>query len=142
MRVARPFSTIALGDRVTVKDFVYLQVARGARITIGDDVLINTSCHIVASEQIVIGDGASIAEFVSIRDQEHRFDVAHGVNGTGFHVAPVSIGANVWICRGAYIGPVTRIGAGSIVGANTVVKGDFPAGVLLAGAPAQIKREL
>ena len=60
----------------------------------------------------------------------------------GFETAPVIIEDNVWIGRGVYVGPGSHIRAGSIVGANSVVGGEFPPGVLIAGAPAEVKRSL
>jgi acetyltransferase-like isoleucine patch superfamily enzyme len=97
---------------------------------------------LVACESITIGSNTAIGEYVSIRDQEHRFAPGHGVRGQGFRIAPVTIGENAWIGRGVFIGPGTRIGANSIVAANSVVHGVFPDGVLLAGAPAKIKKTI
>jgi carbonic anhydrase/acetyltransferase-like protein (isoleucine patch superfamily) len=121
---------------------VFIGVGRGALITLGDDVSVNTGCHLVASESIRIGSHTAIGEYVSIRDQAHNFRVGCGVRGQGFKVEPVEIGENVWIGRGVFIGPGTRIGANSIVAANSVVHGVFPDGVLIAGAPAKVKRNL
>lgn len=96
----------------------------------------------VATEAITIGDHVAIAEYVTIRDQEHRFRPGYGVRGQGYNSAPVTVGDNCWIGRGVYIGPGTTIGKNSIVGANSVVRGTFPDGVLIAGTPAVIKKVL
>jgi acetyltransferase-like isoleucine patch superfamily enzyme len=55
---------------------------------------------------------------------------------------PVIIEANVWVARGAAILPGVRIGAGSVVGYGAVVTKDVPSGVLVAGNPAVVMREL
>ena len=131
---------VSIGQRCGLGDGLFLSTGRTASITIGDDVSINTGCLLVASERITIGANTAIGEYVSIRDQAHRFAPGHGVRGQGFDIAPIEIGENVWIGRGVFIGPGTRIGANSIVAANSVVHGVFPDGVLIAGAPAKVKR--
>jgi acetyltransferase-like isoleucine patch superfamily enzyme len=108
----------------------------------GSDVTLNTGCLLVASELISIGARVAVGEYVSIRDQQHIHVPGKGVRDQGFKVAPVEIGDNTWIGRGAFIGPGTRIGRDCIVAANSVVHGRFPDGVLIAGAPAVIKRRL
>ncbi|MEP5151427.1 acyltransferase, partial [Planktotalea sp.] len=93
-------------------------------------------------KSIKIGDRVAIGEQVSIRDQQHIHTIGKGVRDQGFEVAPVMIGANTWIGRGVFIGPGTRIGKDCIVAANSVVHGEFPDGVLIAGAPAKVRKSL
>jgi len=133
---------VVLGRHCSLGRDVFLSTAWDAQITLGDDVSLNSACLLVASEAISIGRNTAIGEYVSIRDQAHNFAPGSGVRGQGFKVAPIDIGENVWIGRGVFIGPGTRIGANSIVAANSVVHGVFPDGVLLAGAPAKVKRIL
>ncbi len=143
-RLSVPFLPLRMrmGPRCNLGEYLYLSTSRTAEIILGDSVLVNRGCTIVASQSIRIGSGAQIGEFVSIRDQQHKFVVGHGVIGQGFKVSPIQIGENVWIGRGSFIGPGTNIGNDTIIAANSVVHGIFPAGVLLAGAPAKIKRVL
>ncbi len=133
---------VKIGRRCHLGDSTYFATSLTSRIEMGDDVTINLGCVLVAVEHIAIGDRVAIAEYVSIRDQEHRFAAGFGVRGQGFTTAPVEIGDNVWIGRGAYIGPGSQIGENSIVGAGSVVRGVFPPGVLIAGAPATIRKHL
>lgn len=133
---------LRLGRRCRVGDSSYFATARAAEILVGDDVNINLGCVFVACELIRIGSRTSIAEYVSIRDQEHRVAAGMGTRDQGYRVAPILIGENVWIGRGAYIGPGTVLGDGCVVAANSVVKGQFPPNVLVAGAPAVIKRSI
>lgn len=142
VRLPLPLRNISIGDSCDIGDAVYFHTGRAAQITIGDSCLFNTGCHLVANESITIGDNVSVGEYVSIRDQDHLFNVETGVVGQGYKVAPVVIGDNVWIGRGAYIGPGTRIERGTIIGANSVVRGIFPGNVLIAGAPAIVKKKL
>lgn len=138
-----PLRNIRIGKKCMIGDSVYFHTGRRSKISIGHDCSINTGSHLVASDSIQIGNNVAIAEYVSIRDNEHKFDVTTGVRGQGFKVAPIEIGDNCWIGRGVYIGPGVKIGPGTIVAANSVVRsGDYPPNVLLGGAPAVIKKRL
>ncbi|MEM0985411.1 MAG: acyltransferase [Pseudomonadota bacterium] len=137
-----PFRRIRIGCGAMIGHDVHFQTSRTSRITIGDRVSLNTGCHLVASEAISIGDNVAVGEYVSIRDQEHKFMPGTGVRDQGFKIAAIKIGANVWIGRGAYIGPGSDIGPGSIIAANSVVRGVFPEHVLIAGAPATARRKI
>jgi putative colanic acid biosynthesis acetyltransferase WcaF len=57
--------------------------------------------------------------------------------------APITIGNQVWICAGAFIGPGVTIGDGAVVGARAVVVKDVEPWTIVAGNPAKvIKRRL
>ena len=133
---------VRMGPNGKIGDSVYFATGKQSSIEIGDSVYINLGCVIVASERIEIRRSTSIAEYVTIRDQEHRVNPGLGTRDQGFVLAPITIGEAVWIGRGVYIGPGTKIGDGCVVAANSVVKGSFPPNVLIAGAPAVIKREI
>lgn len=53
------------------------------------------------------------------------------------HVAPVSLGKNVWIGSGAMILPGVSIGDNAVVAAGSVVTKDVAAGTVVAGNPAR-----
>jgi maltose O-acetyltransferase len=55
---------------------------------------------------------------------------------------PVTIGSNVWIGAAAIVCPGVSVGDDSIIGAGSVVTRDVPAGVVAAGVPARVVREL
>jgi acetyltransferase-like isoleucine patch superfamily enzyme len=56
--------------------------------------------------------------------------------------APVVIGANTLVYSNAVITMGTRVGPNSQVAAGALVRGEHPAGVLLAGVPARVVRTL
>jgi acetyltransferase-like isoleucine patch superfamily enzyme len=112
--------------------------ARGGEIRIGEHGLINVGCCLVSSSRIVIGDDALIAEYVTIRDQDHRFsDVSIPYREQGRSDAPISIGRNVWLGAKVTVIRGVIIGDDAIVGANSVVTRSLPAGGRYAGAPAR-----
>ena len=55
---------------------------------------------------------------------------------------PVEIGPDVWVGGGAIICPGVRIGARTVIGAGSVVTRDLPEGVLAAGNPCRVIREI
>lgn len=55
---------------------------------------------------------------------------------------PVSIGADVWVGGGAIICPGVTIGSKTVIGAGSVVTNDIPDGVLAAGNPCRVIREI
>ena len=142
VRLPMPWRNVFIGADCMIGHDVFFQTGRTSTITIGNEVSLNTGCHVVASESILVGDNVAIGEYVTIRDQDHMFTPVTGVRGQDFRVAPVRIGSNVWIGRGVHIGPGTIIGSGSIVAANSVVRGAFAPNVLIAGVPAVVKRSI
>ena len=56
--------------------------------------------------------------------------------------SPINIGNNVWIGINAIILKGTKIGDHSIVGAGSVVKGEFPPYSLIIGNPAHLVKIL
>ncbi len=57
-------------------------------------------------------------------------------------MAPVHLDENVFIGDGARILKGVTIGSDSVVGAGSVVTRSVPAGVIAAGNPARVVREL
>ena len=56
--------------------------------------------------------------------------------------SPIEIEENVWIGGGAILCPGVTVGKDSIVGAGSVVTREVPAGVVAAGNPCRVIREL
>lgn len=107
---------------------------------IGSDSYIGAGAVIAASELITIGRDALIAEYVTIRDQDHEFESHGPTRLAGMRTAPIHIGDNVWIGAKATITRGVTIGDNAVVGANSVVTGDVPADAVYAGAPARLIR--
>lgn len=134
---------ITVGADCMMGHDLFLSASPGAALRIGNGCGLNTGCHIVAVEGIEIGDHTLIAEFCSIRDQNHAFgDPDRPIAEQGFTGGPVRIGRNVWIGRGVFIGAGVAIGDGAVIGANSVVTRDIPPHVVAAGAPARVIRHI
>jgi acetyltransferase-like isoleucine patch superfamily enzyme len=123
---------------------LFFGTSREAKIILGENTSVNTGAHIVAIHGIEIGRDTAIAEYVTIRDQNHRFsDPGAPIRTQSFEGSPIKIGNDVWIGRGVFIGPGIEIGDGAVVGANSVVTQNIPAYSIAVGAPARVigKRE-
>lgn len=50
---------------------------------------------------------------------------------------PISIGADVWVCSEAFVGPGVKIADGAVIGARSVVTSDQPGWMVCAGNPCR-----
>lgn len=115
---------------------------RETRLSIGESCHMGDNVHIAAAEKVAIGNNCLIASHVFISDCSHG-DTANQSPSVQpasrpLVTKPTSIGDNVWIGENACILMGSRVGTGSIVGANAVVTKAFPDYCILAGAPAKI----
>lgn len=113
-------ATVAIGDKVTTTGRIAVSAVEGARISIGDDVMI-------ASDIQIRGD-----------DGHPIFDVR-----TGKRVNPardITIGDHVWIGLGSSVLGGADIGTGSVIGTRSVVTGAVPNNCVAVGSPARVVR--
>lgn len=110
-------------------------------LSIGARTIFGHHCTIAAAESIQIGADCLIAEMVSIRDHDHRFDRLNvPIRLQGRVTAPIRIGDNVWLGSKVTVVKGVSIGDNAIVGANSVVTKDIPADAVAVGAPARVIR--
>lgn len=127
---------IRLGRNARIYPGVYLETQGAGRIDIGDNVVFSSGVHIVAFEQVSIGDGAMLGEYTSVRDANHRLSTL-AMRYSGFDIAAVHIGSNVWIGRGVTVLKGVHIGSHSVIGANAVVTHSVPENSRAVGVPAR-----
>ena len=115
-----------------------------ARIEVGDRTEFNNNV-LLKSEGAGIRIGARRPvrrRHVEILDSDfHDLDPARRKAGTQ-RTAAVEIGDNVFVGMGVKILKGATIGSDSVIGAGAVVTGAIPAGVIAAGNPARVIREL
>lgn len=104
---------------------------------------IERNCFLLAKERIEIGENTTLAYGVTILTGADP----NGPNNKLSQIypakkAPVVIGDNCWIGANAIILPGVSIGDCCVVAAGAVVTKDVPAGVMVAGNPAIIKKQL
>lgn len=141
-RLARG-ARLVLGAGCHLRRGIEFKVDAGATIRLGERVHIGPWSTLSALDEITIGDDCLIAEGVSIRDHDHAIDsVGMPFAAQGYRVAPVRIGANVWLGAHVTIVKGVTLGDGCVVAAGAVVTRSFPAGSVVAGVPARLMRSL
>jgi len=129
---------IKIGERCRISRDVELGTEASGRIDLADEVRINRGTTLFAYDEITIGQGTLIGEFVTIRDANHGIAADQPVRKQAHDSAPIGIGKDVWIGRGSVILPGVQIGDGAIIGANSVVTRSLGPGVIAVGSPARV----
>ena len=136
---------IVLGDDVRLISKwapIELSTRRGATITIGSGSSINYGTLVSASKGVTIGNRVMIGNYCVIADtqvpgiarDERDADIDESA------ALPIEIGDGAWLAVRVTVLPGSRIGAGAVVTAGSVVDGDIPPGVIAGGVPARVLR--
>ena len=135
---------LEIGRDTLLEPGCWLTLSPQARITIGSGCFLNRNTMLAAVELIEIGDHVMFANNCFVGDAEHRYDdPSKPVTWQGFEPkGPVRIGSNCWFGVGCVVTGGVKIGERSVIGANSVITRDLPAGVIAAGAPAKVIREV
>ena len=121
LEVSKPQATIEIGDGAQVNNGAFIK-SEGPGIRIGARALLGSEVTIYDSD------------FHDLRPERRR-DGQPRMGAVELE-EDVFIGDRVMILKGA------RIGAHSVIGAGSVVTSSIPAGVIAAGNPARVIREL
>lgn len=113
----------------------------GFNISVGDRFYANFDCVLLDGGGITIGDDVLFGPRVGIYTSNHAIDPFERAAG-GCYAKPVTIGDRVWVGGDVTINQGVTIGDGAIVGSGSVVTRSVPAGVIAAGNPARVLREI
>ena len=119
-------SKLSIGKKVKINRLSTISVLNGGEMLIGDGVGIGSGNSIICHEKIEIGSNTIFGPNVLVYDHDHIYNEKYGVNKKEFKTAPIHIGKNCWIGANVVILKGTTIGDGCVVGAGTVLKGEFP----------------
>jgi acetyltransferase-like isoleucine patch superfamily enzyme len=131
---------ITLGDGVFLGRGTILSCKDGD-IVLGQDVNIGFYSEVFSGSTVTVGAHGLFAAYTYLVGGGHAFDrvdapvVEQERLSRGIHVDE-----NVWLGTGAKVLDGVSIGRDTVVGANAVVTGDLPAGVIAAGIPARVLR--
>lgn len=135
---------LRIGEGSLLEPGCWLTLAPQARIEIGEGCFLNRNTMLAAHERIEIGDHTMFANGCFVGDADHRFDDPDTpITWQGFtSKGPVRIGANCWFGVNCVVTGGVTIGERCVIGANSVVTQDLPPGVIAAGAPAKVIKEI
>jgi len=127
-----------VGEDVTVRPPFYCEYGE---IGIGDRTFVNVDAVILDVAPVTIGAACQLATRVQLLTATHPIDPEP--RRIGWESAePIAIADNVWLGGGVIVCPGVTIGQDTVVGAGAVVTKDLPAGVVAAGVPARVVREI
>ena len=136
------------GERLKIRAFSEWEHQKfNPEIIIGNNVNIESDCHISAVNNVIIEDNVLIASFVYISDHSHG-NISKEELSTPPLKRPLVSKDPVRICKNAWLGekvtvlPGVTIGEGSIIGANSVVTKNIPPYSVACGSPAKVIKTL
>jgi maltose O-acetyltransferase len=127
-----------VGDQVVVRPPFMCEY--GA-VTIGDRTFVNAGVMMIDVAPITIGATCQIATGVQLVTAAHPVDPEPRRQGWEY-AEPITLADNVWLGAGVIVCPGVTIGQDTVVGAGAVVTRDLPPGVVAAGVPARVLREI
>lgn len=131
---------VRVGNKFRLYPLWRFEVLESGSVTIEDDVSIGQFFHLVSvGSELIIRKGTVISADVLITNSDHRFtEIDVPVYQQPMNNKETVIGENCFIGAGAKILAGTKLGKQCIVGANSVVKGNFPDYCVISGIPAKI----
>lgn len=116
-------------------------ISRGARLSIGAQCGFSGTV-VAAATEILIGDCVRSGANVTITDSDWHGLQPDARRGQHAATAPVRILDNVWLGLNVVVLKGVTIGKDSMIAAGSIVTKSVPEGVLAAGNPAKVIREL
>ncbi|MGL5355930.1 MAG: DapH/DapD/GlmU-related protein [Cetobacterium sp.] len=133
---------IFIGKKVRIYPGARLETHNGGVIKIEQNVAIGQNIHITSASNLIIGKNTTISGNVFITNIDHDYtELDKHIMDQKFIVKETVIGENCFIGYGVAIQAGTKLGKQCIVGANSVVRGEFPDYCVIVGAPAKIVKK-
>lgn len=131
---------IFIGDRVRIFPGIRMEAIGSGRIVIGDNVAIEQNCHITSMDGLLkIDNNTTISANVCITNLDHEYqDISKSVMEQGHILNETEIGEGCFIAFGCIIQAGTKLGKHCVVGANAVVRGEFPDYSVIVGVPGRV----
>ncbi|HXG63039.1 MAG TPA: acyltransferase [Planctomycetota bacterium] len=135
---------VTLGDHVSIGAYSRLVVSTtfgdpGRGIEIGDRVGIGEFAHLGGAGGLVIGPDTIAGPYLSAHPENHVFDDPGAlIREQGVTRRGIRVGANCWIGAKVTLLDGAEVGDNCVIAAGAVVRGKFPANVVLGGVPARI----
>ncbi len=122
-------SSLLINDSCTFERNLHLHVNSGKKIIIGRDCMFSHDINVMS------GDGHTIFDVSSGRNINSDYENQPAYRNS------IVVGEHTWIGWGAFLLSGTNVGNGSVVGAKSIVKGQYPNNCSIAGNPAKVVRK-
>lgn len=139
-------SGVILGNRVTIREFAWLQITSdtknlGEGIVIGNETYIGPRCNLGAAALLRIGEKCQIGAGVSFIAENHNFGEKIPIFDQGITRKGITIGNDCWIGNNVIVLDGVTVGDGVVIGAGAVVTKDIPSNSVAVGNPARVIKE-
>lgn len=115
----------------------------GVGLKMGNNSSVGSFSYYGSSGGIEIGNDVIMGEYISFHSENHNFsDKNRLIREQGVVSEGIIIGNNIWVGAKVTFIDGCQVGDNSVVAAGAVVKGRFPANVVIGGVPAKILKTL
>lgn len=135
---------VKIGNKVRILPGVRIETyGTEGTIEIKDNVSIGQNFHITSNRsKLIIGEDTTISGNVFVTNIDHDYkQIGVHILKQDFITRETRIGKNCFIGYGVAIQAGTILGKQCIVGANSVVRGEFPDYCVIVGAPAKVVKK-
>jgi acetyltransferase-like isoleucine patch superfamily enzyme len=132
--------TLLLGHAVDVRARCVFEV--GGRLEVGSRTVVSYGTTFHCDDAITVGSMVAVSEYCTLADVSHTHDGPHEFVGDNVKTSPIDVGDDAWLGAKVTVVRGVHIGSGSVIGANSAVVKDVPAGHLASGVPARVVRPL
>lgn len=138
LRCTRGLGHLEIGRMVWIGAGTAIRCHEG-HLRVGDRVVFGGGDTVNCYLDVEIGDDCLFADDVYVGDFDHRYDDPDvPIQRQGIVKTPVRIGRDCWIGEKVSILRGTTLGAGSVVGAQSVVRGRFEERSVVVGNPGRV----
>ena len=130
-------SSIDIGDDVVLDFGVRIVAAMGFKCKLDDGVQLGYGTIINAGESVYIGRNTVVGGGCLLQASEHVLDPESdmGIYTHCYRRGEISVGEGSWLASNVIVRPSTNIGSRVVIGANSIVKGDYLEAGTYAGSP-------
>lgn len=130
---------VEVNKRVRIFPGLRIETHGFGTIVFEEGVSIGQNFHITSAGNLLIGKNTTISGNVFVTNIDHEYqNIGEHILDQKMLVKETTIGENCFIGYGVAIQAGTRLGKQCVVGASSVVRGDFPDYSVIVGIPAKV----
>lgn len=135
---------VTIGNRTNIGPYTRIQASGvltrvGGGFRIGSDSGVGAFSFFGCGGGVVIGDNVIMGQYVSFHAENHYYsDALMPIRCQGTRRVGIKIGNNCWVGAKVTFLDGCVVGNGVVVAAGSVVRGDIPDDVVVAGVPARV----